>query len=120
MSNITGKVLVISPNGKNIVTSISSLNISDSLTALHSMYKILSCKLVDYRACEIAGLHVELWFDAKILANNKRQAPRLLLSDGTRIYGNFLIARSDISGRTIGLTDREIQILFKWIHQHLN
>lgn len=82
--------------------------------ALHDMYKLIGCELVDVRTVEIDGTEFDVWFDEEFLLKNK-PVPNLLLPDGTVLCGKVLFAKHDADGATVGLTKEDERTIENWL-----
>lgn len=103
----------------NYCRNVVEINENDTL---HEMYRLLHCDLVDVRPFEVDGVEYDLWFDEEFLLKEKPVCTFVLgeLKKGycTPICGSWMIAKRDDEGRTIGLTDSEIEKLWGYTDEN--
>ncbi len=85
---------------------------------LHSMYRLIDCRMVDYMSFEYKGISYDVWFDDEFLVKGKFDLTLILgelkPNAFTALCGNLMFAKSDEEGRTIGLTEEDIDNLWEF------
>lgn len=83
---------------------------------LEEAYKIIGCRCVDCRSFEYNGIYYDVWFDDEFLLKNGPLYPTLFLGKLKPNYfdvicGNFIIAKCNEEGETIGISTNEVSEL---------
>ena len=90
---------------------------------LHDAYDIIKCRLVDCRCFEYKGTKYDVWFDDEFLLKGEIIYPTLILGDlkpdaFDLICDNFIIAKCDEEGETIGITKEEANDLAAFLREN--
>ena len=86
---------------------------------LDAYYKVLNCDTFDIARRRIGNNYYDIYCDDEGLfkENNK---PSAITFDGARVVevlvGNLFICKADKNGETIGLTDKEMDEIFEYVH----
>ena len=92
---------------------------------LQEAYNIIGCNLVDCRSFEYKDTIYDVWFDDEFLLKSGPIYPTLILGDlkpnfFDLICGNFIIAKSNEDGETIGISTDEANMLILFMHENLH
>ncbi|WP_027406142.1 hypothetical protein [Anaerovibrio sp. RM50] len=95
----------------------------DEEDSLHEMYRVLHCELVDVQSFDIDGVEYDIWFDEEFLLKGEPLACTFVLGELKKgrcipICGSWMIAKHDEEGRTIGLTDEDIDKLWTYTDEN--
>lgn len=90
---------------------------------LNEAYDIIKCRLVDCRSFEYKGTNYDVWFDDEFLLKGEKIYPTLILGDlkpdaFDLICDNFIIAKCDEEGETIGITKEEANDLATFLREN--
>ena len=86
----------------------------DSENTLADMYKIIGCDLVTCTGIQINGQYFDVWSDDEALLKDN-SFPSLYVNDDLVIFGNIIFSKCDDEGKTIGLDNGELQILYRFV-----
>ena len=88
-------------------------------------YKIIGCRCVDCRSFEYNGTEYDVWFDDEFLLKNGPLYPTLFLGELKPnffdvICGNFIIAKCNEEGETIGISTDEAKELGTFMQKSID
>jgi len=92
---------------------------------LQEAYKIIGCRCVDCRSFEYNGTEYDVWFDDEFLLKNGPLYPTLFLGELKPdffdvICGNFIIAKCNEEGETIGISTDEAKELGSFMQSSID
>ena len=92
---------------------------------LQEAYKIIGCRCVDCRSFEYNGTEYDVWFDDEFLLKNGPLYPTLFLGELKPNYfdvicGNFIIAKCNEEGETIGISTDEAKELVAFMQKSID